>query len=301
MTKPLVLEQVVKQFGEKTAVNEISFQVEKGEIYGLLGANGAGKTTTMRMVLGLIYPDSGKILYNGKPYGNELQHQMGYLPEERGLYPKIKVSDQIIYLARLRGMSASEADKSLKYWLDRFEVPEYYDKKIEELSKGNQQKMGFIAAVVHKPEIVIMDEAFSGLDPVNVELLKATVKELRDAGTSILFSTHRMEHVEELCKNITILDRSQTVLQGNLSDIKKRYPREEIVLHTTGEVTGLERIEGVRQVEHRERGYLIRITDVAAAKGVLRTAMDQSEVEHFEIKEPTLNQIFIKEVGESHE
>lgn len=301
MTKPLVLEQVVKQFGEKTAVNEISFQVEKGEIYGLLGANGAGKTTTMRMVLGLIYPDSGKILYNGKPYGNELQHQMGYLPEERGLYPKIKVSDQIIYLARLRGMSASEADKSLKYWLDRFEVPEYYDKKIEELSKGNQQKMGFIAAVVHKPEIVIMDEAFSGLDPVNVELLKATVKELRDAGTSILFSTHRMEHVEELCKNITILDRSQTVLQGNLSDIKKRYPREEIVLHTTGEVTGLERIEGVRQVERRERGYLIRITDVAAAKGVLRTAMDQSEVEHFEIKEPTLNQIFIKEVGESHE
>ncbi|WP_059042485.1 ABC transporter ATP-binding protein [Paenibacillus rubinfantis] len=301
MANPLVLEKVMKQFGEKTAVNNISLQVGEGEIYGLLGANGAGKTTTMRMVLGLIYPDGGQILYNGKPYGRELQSQMGYLPEERGLYPKVKVSDQIIYLARLRGMSAAEADKSLKYWLNRFEVPEYYDKKIEELSKGNQQKMGFIAAVVHKPKIVIMDEAFSGLDPVNVELLKATVKELRDQGTSILFSTHRMEHVEELCRNITILHRSNTVLQGNLQEIKKRYPREEVLLHTTGEVTGLERIAGVEKVERKERGYLVRISQVTAAQEILRKAMEVSEVEHFEIKEPTLNEIFIKEVGESNE
>ncbi|GJM82459.1 ATP-binding cassette domain-containing protein [Paenibacillus timonensis] len=301
MANPLVLDNVMKQFGEKTAVNNISLQVEEGEIYGLLGANGAGKTTTMRMVLGLIYPDGGKILYNGKPYGRELQAQMGYLPEERGLYPKVKVSDQIIYLARLRGMSSAEADKSLKYWLDRFEVPEYYDKKIEELSKGNQQKMGFIAAVVHKPKIVIMDEAFSGLDPVNVELLKATVKELRDQGTSILFSTHRMEHVEELCRNITILHRSNTVLQGNLREIKKRYPREEVLLHTAGEVSGLERIAGVERVERKERGYLVRISQVSAAQEILRKAMEVSEVEHFEIKEPTLNQIFIKEVGESNE
>ncbi|WP_068782819.1 ABC transporter ATP-binding protein [Paenibacillus phocaensis] len=301
MANPLVLDNVMKQFGEKTAVNHISLQVEEGEIYGLLGANGAGKTTTMRMVLGLIYPDGGQILYNGKPYGREMQSQMGYLPEERGLYPKVKVSDQIIYLARLRGMSSTEADKSLKYWLDRFEVPEYYDKRIEELSKGNQQKMGFIAAVVHKPKIVIMDEAFSGLDPVNVELLKATVKELRDQGTSILFSTHRMEHVEELCRNITILHRSNTVLQGNLQEIKKRYPREEVLLHTTGEVAGLEHIAGVEKVERKERGYLVRISQVSAAQEILRKAMEVSEVEHFEIKEPTLNQIFIKEVGESNE
>lgn len=301
MSKPLVLEKVFKQFGEKTAVNEISLQVEEGEIYGLLGANGAGKTTTMRMVLGLIYPDGGRILYNGKAYGPELQEQMGYLPEERGLYPKVKVSDQIKYLAQLRGMTATDAEKSLRYWLDRFEVPEYYDKKIEELSKGNQQKMGFIAAVVHKPKIVIMDEAFSGLDPVNVELLKATVKELRDSGTSILFSTHRMEHVEELCRNITVLHRSNTVLQGSLADIKKRYPREEVILHTIGEVSGLDMLGGVEHVERRDRGYLIRIRDVSAAKEILRTAMEQSEIEHFEIKEPTLNQIFIKEVGESNE
>ncbi|MCM3042619.1 ATP-binding cassette domain-containing protein [Paenibacillus motobuensis] len=301
MAKPLVLEKVVKQFGEKTAVNEISLQVEAGEIYGLLGANGAGKTTTMRMVLGLIYPDDGSILYHGKPFSKELQGGMGYLPEERGLYPKIKVSDQIKYLAKLRGMSESQAEKSLRYWLERFGVPEYYNKRIEELSKGNQQKMGFIAAVVHKPKIVIMDEAFSGLDPVNVELLKATVKELRDEGTSILFSTHRMEHVEELCQNITILDRSNTVLQGSLREIKKRYPREEVLLYTTGDVNGLESIDGVEKVERKERGYSIRISDVAAAKAILRKAMDESEVEHFEIKEPTLNQIFIREVGEVHE
>lgn len=301
MSKPLVLEKVFKQFGEKTAVNEISLQVEEGEIYGLLGANGAGKTTTMRMVLGLIYPDGGRILYNGKPYGAELQEQLGYLPEERGLYPKVKVSDQIKYLAQLRGMKAADAEKNLRYWLDRFEVPEYYDKKIEELSKGNQQKMGFIAAVVHKPKIVIMDEAFSGLDPVNVELLKSIVKELRDSGTSILFSTHRMEHVEELCRNITVLHRSNTVLQGSITEIKKRYPREEVILYATGEVSGLDLLAGVEHVERRERGYVIRIRDVSAAKEILRKAMQESEVEHFEIKEPTLNQIFIKEVGESNE
>ncbi|WP_379158441.1 ABC transporter ATP-binding protein [Paenibacillus sp. sgz5001063] len=297
----LMLEQVVKQYGEKTAVNGISLKVEQGEIYGLLGANGAGKTTTMRMVLGLIYPDDGKILYNGKTFSDELQHLMGYLPEERGLYPKVKVSDQIIYLARLRGMSASDADKSLRFWLDRFEVPDYYNKKIEELSKGNQQKMGFIAAVVHKPQILVLDEAFSGLDPVNVELLKDTVKELRDQGTSILFSTHRMEHVEELCRNITILDRSNTVVQGDIREIKKGYPREEVVLRTVGEVNGLDEIPGVNAVQKQERGYVLSIGDIGAAQRILQHAMAVSEIEHFEIKEPTLNQIFIRAVGESHE
>ncbi|WP_379127869.1 ABC transporter ATP-binding protein [Paenibacillus sp. sgz500958] len=297
----LKLENVVKQFGEKTAVNKINLSVGQGEIYGLLGANGAGKTTTMRMVLGLIYPDGGNILYNGKAFSSELQQITGYLPEERGLYPKVKVSDQIIYLARLRGMSASEADKSLRYWLDRFDVPDYYNKRIEELSKGNQQKMGFIAAVVHKPQILILDEAFSGLDPVNVELLKDTVKEMRDQGTSILFSTHRMEHVEELCRHITIMDRSNTVVQGDIREIKKGYPREEVLLRTAGEVTGLNSIAGVTGVERQERGYLLSINDVGAAQRILQLAIAQGEVEHFEIKEPTLNQIFIRAVGESHE
>ncbi|RJE87772.1 ATP-binding cassette domain-containing protein [Paenibacillus sp. 1011MAR3C5] len=299
--KPLVVEQVMKQYGEKTAVNNISFEVSEGEIYGLLGANGAGKTTTMRMVLGLIYPDGGSIKYNGKPYSNEQLSRLGYLPEERGLYPKIRVSDQIIYLSQLRGMSRKDADQNLKYWLEKFEVPEYYNKRVEELSKGNQQKIQFIAAVNHRPNIVIMDEAFSGLDPVNVELLKSTVKELRDSGATILFSTHRMEHVEELCRNITILHRSNTVVKGSIKEIKKQYPRERVILSTENEVKGLESISGVTGVNLQEYGYEIGIQNEAVGGEILRHAMAQSTVTRFEIKEPTLNEIFIKTVGDRHE
>lgn len=298
---PLIVEKVVKQYGDKTAVNEISLEVSEGEIYGLLGANGAGKTTTMRMVLGLIYPDEGRILYNGKPYSNEQLSLLGYLPEERGLYPKVKVSDQIIYLSQLRGMSKADADRNLKQWLERFEVPEYYNKKVEELSKGNQQKIQFIAAVNHKPRIVVMDEAFSGLDPVNVELLKSTVKELRDSGSSILFSTHRMEHVEELCRNITILHRSNTVLKGSLKEIKKQFPRERVILGVDKEISGLDRLAGVTGVTRTERGYDIAISYEAAGADILRLAMEQANVNHFEIKEPTLNEIFIRMVGDRHE
>jgi ABC-2 type transport system ATP-binding protein len=299
--KPLVLEQVVKHYADKTAVNRISLEVSQGEIYGLLGANGAGKTTTMRMVLGLIYPDEGSILYHGKPYSTQLTRKMGYLPEERGLYPKVKVSDQILYLAQLRGMPRKEAERSLKRWLERFEVPEYYDKRVEELSKGNQQKIQFIAAVVHNPEILILDEAFSGLDPVNVELLKEAVKDLRDQGTAILFSTHRMEHVEELCRNITILHRSNTVVQGSIREIKNRFPKEKVVLATEREVPGLDAIAGVQSVKRLENHYEIRIRDLDAAGEILKTAMEYTMVQKFEIMEPTLNEIFIKTVGDQHE
>ncbi|MFD1955626.1 ABC transporter ATP-binding protein [Paenibacillus thailandensis] len=299
--KPLQVEHVVKQYGDKTAVNGVSLEVEAGEIYGLLGANGAGKTTTMRMVLGLIYPDQGRISYFGKPYSADQLRMMGYLPEERGLYPRVKVSDQITYLAQLRGISRRDAERNLKRWLERFEVPEYYDKKVEELSKGNQQKIQFIASVIHHPKIVILDEAFSGLDPVNVEMLKGVVKELRDEGMAMLFSTHRMEHVEELCRNMTILHRSDVVLQGNIKQIKKRYPRERVVLRTAGEVAGLEGLRGVTQVERHEQGYDIRITGEEAASEIIKLAVSQTEVQRFEVMEPTLNEIFIRSVGESHE
>ncbi|MGZ9585485.1 ABC transporter ATP-binding protein [Paenibacillus marinisediminis] len=295
--KSLQVQQIVKQYGDKTAVNGLSFDVEEGEIYGLLGANGAGKTTTMRMVLGLIYPDEGTILYRGKPFNKELEKIFGYLPEERGLYPKVKVNEQLIYLAQLRGMSRRDADKSLKYWLERFGVPENYNKKIEELSKGNQQKIGFVASILHNPKIVIMDEAFSGLDPVNVEQMKETVKELRDKGTSVLFSTHRMEHVEELCRNMSILRRGEAILQGSIRELKSRYPREQVILRTSGEVTGLEAITGVLEVKRTDDGYSIKIADEAAGPRILDAAMKQTTLSHFEIKEPTLNEIFIKTVG----
>jgi ABC-2 type transport system ATP-binding protein len=293
----LEVAEVSKQYGDKTAVNRISLKVERGEIYGLLGANGAGKTTTMRMVLGLIYPDSGAIRYNGKPYTNELTRTLGYLPEERGLYPKVKISEQLLYLAQLRGVPRKQADENLKRWLDKFGVPEYYGKRVEELSKGNQQKIQFIAAVIHNPELVILDEAFSGLDPVNVELLKDTVKELRDSGTSILFSTHRMEHVEELCRNITILHKSNTVMKGNIKEIKSSFPKERIILKTSGEVSGLDSIGGVAGVKRHEYGYEIRINRPEAARHIITQALAETDVHHFEVKEPTLNEIFIKAVG----
>ncbi|CAM4422000.1 ABC transporter ATP-binding protein [Paenibacillus tarimensis] len=298
---PLVVDKVVKQYGDKTAVNGISLEVGQGEIYGLLGANGAGKTTTMRMVLGLIYPDGGSIHYNGKPYSKEQLRNMGYLPEERGLYPKVKIKDQIIYLAQLRGMDRKTADRNLKIWLEKFNVPEYYDKKVEELSKGNQQKIQFIAAVIHEPQILILDEAFSGLDPVNVELLKTTVKELRDAGKTILFSTHRMEHVEELCRNITILHRSNPVLQGSIKEIKKQFPKERVMVGIDGTLTGLDKLPGVKQVIQHENGFEVKIENAGAAQGILAHAMSQGEVTRFEVMEPTLNEIFIRSVGEKIE
>lgn len=298
---PLQVEHVTKQYGDKTAVNAIDLQVKQGEIFGLLGANGAGKTTTMRMVLGLIYPDQGRILWKGQGYRDDLRSMLGYLPEERGLYPKLKVSDQIHYLAELRGMSRKDADRSLKSWLERFEVPENYNKRVEELSKGNQQKIQFIAAVIHNPDILILDEAFSGLDPVNVELLKTTVKSLRNEGKTILFSSHRMEHVEELCENICILHKSNTVLKGSLKEIKAAFPKERVMLETTGPVSGLEKLPGVTSVEQHVTGYELRIANPAAAQGILHHAMAQSTVQRFQIMEPTLNEIFIKKVGGSHE
>jgi len=298
---PLQVERVTKQYGDKIAVNSINFNVGAGEIFGLLGANGAGKTTTMRMVLGLIYPDQGQILWKGQGYREELRRIMGYLPEERGLYPKIKVSDQIVYLAELRGMNRREADKSLKEWLEKFNVSDYYSKRVEELSKGNQQKIQFIAAVIHRPEILILDEAFSGLDPVNVELLKSTVQELRNQGTSILFSSHRMEHVEELCENIIILDRSNTKLQGKLKEIKKQFPKEKVILETEHPVEGLDRIVGVKNVRQTASGYDIQISDMSAASEILNLASAQTVVYRFQVMEPTLNDIFIKTVGEHRE
>ncbi|TXK76405.1 ABC transporter ATP-binding protein [Paenibacillus sp. N3.4] len=301
MTYPLIIDNVSKQYGEKTAVNNIQLRVKKGEIYGLLGANGAGKTTTMRMALGLIYPDQGSISWNGKGYREELRRLMGYLPEERGLYPKVKVSEQIIYLAELRGVARKQADADLKAWLERFNVPEYYNKKIEDLSKGNQQKIQFIAAVIHNPDILILDEAFSGLDPVNVELLKATVKSLRDEGKTILFSSHRMEHVEELCENICILDRSNTLVQGSLKEIKASFPKERIMLETEQLIVGLEEVPGVTSVVKHLTGYEIRINDAAAAQRILHHALQQSTIQRFQIMEPTLNEIFIQKVGRAHE
>jgi ABC-2 type transport system ATP-binding protein len=293
---------VCKRYGDKLAVDDMSLELAEGEIYGLLGANGAGKTTTMRMALGLILPDEGRIEWQGLPYSAKMiARTMGYLPEERGLYPKVKICDQIIYLARLRGISHRQADQDLREWLGKFGIEDYYSKRVEELSKGNQQKIQFIASVIHRPDIVIMDEAFSGLDPVNVELLKRTVMELRDQGVSILFSTHRMEHVEELCERICIMHRSKTVVKGKLQEIKAKYPREKVILETEDEVTGLESIVGVVGVKRNAAYTEIRINRLESAQDILHLAVGQTAVRRFQLMEPTLNDIFIRTVGEHHE
>jgi ABC-2 type transport system ATP-binding protein len=298
---PLQLNEVTKQYGEKTAVNGISLVVKAGEIYGLLGANGAGKTTTMRMTLGLIAPDGGHIRWKGNGYTADLRRLMGYLPEERGLYPKIKVGEQLMYLAELRGVSRRKAETELRRWLERFGISEYENKRVEELSKGNQQKIQFIAAVIHDPDILILDEAFSGLDPVNVELLKDTVISLRDEGKAILFSSHRMEHVEELCENICMLNRGKTVLQGTLKDIKRSFPKETVLLETELEVAGLDRIPGVTAVKRRSTGYEVHIAHQDAAQDILRHAQDQTSIYRFQVMEPTLHEIFIRKVGGANE
>jgi len=297
----LQLDNVTKHFADKIAVNQVNFQVDSGQIFGLLGGNGAGKTTTMRMVLNLIYPDAGRILWKGRQYFDQLRQLMGYLPEERGLYPKVKVCDQLIYLAELRGMKHKAAEASLHQWLERFEIPEYYHQKVEELSKGNQQKIQFIAAIIHHPEILILDEAFSGLDPVNVEIFKKTVIDLRNQGKTMLFSSHRMDHVEELCEEICIMNKSNVVLQGNLRQIKASYPKERILLNTASDVEGLSQIDGVTAVNKMESGYEIRISQMNAAEPILKLAMSQSTVLHYQIMEPTLNEIFIKKVGKSND
>ncbi len=293
----LELDHISKQYGNYTAVDDLSLGIKEGEIFGLLGANGAGKTTTMRMVLGLIAPDEGSIRWRGQPLSKERGRMMGYLPEERGLYPKVKVSEQIVYLAELRGMKRKEAVEQLKRWLDSFGVPDYFDKRVEELSKGNQQKIQFIAAVIHNPDIVILDEPFSGLDPVNVELLKSIVLDQKRSGKTILFSSHRMDHVEELCQNICILHQSNTVLKGNIKEIKQGFPRERVMLQTKQPVTGLERIKGIQEIKELGNGYELLIEEESIAQDILQLATSQTVVDRFQVMEPTLNEIFIKKVG----
>lgn len=222
----LHINHVTKRFGDFSAVDNLSLTIPEKEMFGFLGANGAGKTTTFRMILGLLVPNEGNILWGGKPIDYSVSSLIGYLPEERGLYPKLKVREQLIYLARLKGMSKADANKELTYWLERFKIPEYADKKVEELSKGNQQKIQFIAAVIHKPKLLIFDEPFSGLDPVNVELLKNSVLGLKEAGATIVFSSHRMEHVEEMCEHLCILQKGSPVVQGNLKEIKRAFGKK---------------------------------------------------------------------------
>lgn len=223
MNNLLEVKNVTKKFGNFTALNNVSITVPKNSIFGLLGPNGAGKTTLIRIINQITMPDSGEVFLDGEPLKNEDVQYIGYLPEERGLYKNMKVGEQAIYLAMLKGMSKKEAKENLKYWFDKFDIESWWNKKINELSKGQAQKVQFVITVMHKPKLLIFDEVFSGLDPINANLIRDEILELRDKGTTIIFSTHRMESVEELCDHIALIDHSNKILEGNLIDIKKEF------------------------------------------------------------------------------
>jgi ABC-2 type transport system ATP-binding protein len=297
----LELKQVTKRFGDFSAVDHLSLKIPEKEIFGFLGANGAGKTTTFRMIIGLLNPSEGMITWDGKPVNYSISSIIGYLPEERGLYPKLKVNEQMVYLAKLRGMPKKEALKELDYWLERFKVPEYVNKKVEELSKGNQQKIQFIAAVIHKPKLLILDEPFSGLDPVNVELLKDAVLELKENGTTILFSSHRMEHVEEMCEHLCLLHKGKPVLQGALKEIKRAYGRKNLVIHADFALDELIQFPGVTQGKTTAEGIALQINEEAVAGQILNSIVDKGFISRFELEEPSLNDIFIEKAGASYE
>jgi ABC-2 type transport system ATP-binding protein len=297
----LKIENVTKRFGNFTAVSDLSLTIPDKEIFGFLGANGAGKTTTFRMILGLLDANDGKITWDGQKIDYSTSHLIGYLPEERGLYPKLKVSEQIVYLARLRGMRKKEALRELEYWLDRFKVPEYMDKKVEELSKGNQQKIQFISAVLHKPKLLILDEPFSGLDPVNVELLKEAVVELKRNGTTIVFSSHRMEHVEELCEFLCIMHKGKPVVHGELKGIKRSFGKKNLIIHADFELKFLEDFRGITRFKTTAEGAYIQIDNEQTAENILKEIVGKGFIRKFALEEPSLNDIFIEKVGATYE
>ena len=297
----LSIKNVTKRFHDTVAVDRLSLEIPNQQIFGFLGANGAGKTTTIRMILGLLSPTEGGILLDGKKIDYSNSNEVGYLPEERGLYPKLSVKEQIIYLGKLRGMTRSEVLKELEYWLDRFHIKDYLNKKVEELSKGNQQKIQFIASMIHRPKLLFLDEPFSGLDPVNVELLKDVIFELEKRGTTIVFSSHRMEHVEELCENICIMHHGRPIVKGGLREVKRSFGKKNLIIHTEATLDEIRNMQGVVQMKKIAQGYVIQINDEEVSQEILKAIANKGFISKFVLEEPSLNDIFIEKVGKSYE
>jgi ABC-2 type transport system ATP-binding protein len=297
----LVIDSVTKRFGELKALDDVSLEVKPGEVFGFLGANGAGKTTAMRVVLDILRPDSGTIKWNGTPNTDVPRTTWGYLPEERGLYAKMNVLEQLVFFAKLQGVKPRQAQGEALGWLERFRIPEYARMRAEQLSKGNQQKIQFIAAILHDPEVLLMDEPFTGLDPVNVAMLKEAFLELRDRGKTLLFSTHQMEQVEEMCESIAILDRGRIVVGGSVRDVRRSTGRQVIRLAVDGD-SDLEWLGSLPGVHVTRRGQ--DYTEASVDRGtdpssVLSVALERGcRILHFEIADPSLQEIFIEHVGQ---
>lgn len=291
----LVLKDVSKTFDNRKAVDHISFTVNTPGVYGLLGTNGAGKTTTIRMLLGIITKDSGEITWQGQPVDRKSVN-FGYLPEERGVYPKVKIADQLTYFGELKGMSKEAAITAIQKWSKRLRVEEYLELPAEKLSKGNQQKIQFITAILHNPDLVVLDEPFSGLDPVNTELIKNIIIDLVRDGKYIIMSAHQMSTIEEFCQDILILNRGRTVLQGNLQEIKADYPATRVQVDTTKDIDKY--LKELEVENEKNFQYTIKIANESQAENLLKQLVsDNIPILKFEIMKPTLNDIFIEKVG----
>ena len=295
----LVVENLTKRFGEKTAVDHLSFSMETPGVFGLLGTNGAGKTTTIRTILGIMEADEGKAQWNGRKINRETL-AFGYLPEERGIYMKTKVLEQLIYFGMLRGMKREGAKKAALGYMERLEVMEYKNMPAEKLSKGNQQKIQLISAIIHNPRLVFLDEPFSGLDPVNGKMLRDLVSELVDEGKYIILSTHQMETVEEYCKNLLILNRGRTILQGNLKEIKSAFGHTNLCVTVNADVDGMAQEEGLQVFEKRAAETEYKIDGDEMAHRFLKRMLDAGIYpDKFEIREPSLQEIFVRKAGET--
>lgn len=302
LTVTLAIDHVTKRFGATLALDDLAFDVERGRIFGFLGANGAGKTTTMRICLGILRPDVGEIRWDGSPTTELPRRTWGYLPEERGLYPRMAVLDQLVYFASLYGVPPDRARRDALHWLTRFRIPDYAERRAEELSKGNQQKVQFIAAILHDPEVLLMDEPFTGLDPVNLALLREAFLELRDDGRTIIFSTHQMEAAEALCEALAIVDRGRVVAAGTLSDLRRTSRARTVRLGVRAETVPvwLADLPGVLSVRPGAGFAEIELDGATQPADLLTAALARgAEIERYEVAEPSLEAIFIERVGRS--
>ncbi|MGB5556360.1 MAG: ATP-binding cassette domain-containing protein [Flavobacteriaceae bacterium] len=312
MNNILVTNEVTKQFGKYTALNKVSLEIPKNSIYGLLGPNGAGKTTLIRIINQITFPDSGEVFFDGQPLKQEDIAMIGYLPEERGLYKSMKVGEQALYLAQLKGLSKNEARTRLKYWFERLEIGDWWHKKIQELSKGMAQKIQFIVTVLHEPKLLIFDEPFSGFDPINANIMKEEILKLKEKGASIIFSTHRMESVEELCEYIALLHRSEKILDGKLSDIKKAYKnnifkvglRADDVKILVQELSEKFEISATSyNSEEKQLDFTVQLPS-AESSNLLSYLSNKGNINRFLETVPSANEIFIRTVkskGGAHE
>lgn len=293
----LSIRDLRKTFDRVVAVDGISFDVRRGELFGLLGPNGAGKTTTIRTVLDIIKPDSGAISFDGEPFTRELWNNIGYLPEERGLYKKSKVISAILYFASLKGMTEAEAKPRAAQWLERFALTDVAHRRVEELSKGNQQKVQLITSLIHSPQLLILDEPFSGLDPVNQILLKDILQDLRKQNIAIVFSTHQMEQVEKLCDEIVLINKGRAVVQGRIRDVKQAHGSNTVHLEYEGDGSFLRSIDHVKRAEVYPNEAELELSDPAQSQSILQAATARLRVKRFEILEPSLESIFVSAVG----